>query len=218
MHLRLPALFTLLSALILGCTPAPPTPQGPDCTALRCVALTFDGGPNGNSAKILDILAGFHAHATFFVIGKQVVKAPELVARMAAEGHEIGNHSYSHPAFPRLSASQIEAELSATDAAISAAANGYTARLFRPPYGSISPRVLALLPNPPVLWDIDTHDWEAKSRAEIIRAAARAHPGNIILMHSFLGRTVGALPQILQTLTDKGFTFVTVSQMQAAPP
>jgi peptidoglycan/xylan/chitin deacetylase (PgdA/CDA1 family) len=192
--------------------------MGPDCTALRCVALTFDGGPNGNTARVLDILASYHAHATFFVIGKKVADGPALVARMAAEGHEIGNHGFSHTPFPRLSAAQIEAELTATNAAIAAAANGYTPHIFRPPYGSTSPRVEALLPYVPVLWNIDTHDWEAQNRSEIIRSASRARAGNIVLMHSFLGRTVGALPAILQSLTDKGFTFVTVSDLQSHQP
>ncbi len=213
MRLKLPALFYLLAAAFVGCTPLPPAPTGPDCSALRCVALTFDGGPNGNTAQVLDILASYHAHATFFVIGKKVANAPALVARMATEGHEIGNHGFSHTPFPRLSAAQIQTELSATNAAIAAAANGYIPQVFRPPYGSTSPRVAALLPYTPVLWDIDTRDWEAQSRAEIIRAASRARAGSIVLMHSFLGRTAGALPAILQILTDKGFTFVTVSEL-----
>ena len=217
MHHRLPALFALLSAFLLGCTPTPPVPQGPDCTALRCVALTFDGGPNGNTAQILDILARTQAHATFFVIGKKVVEAPELVARMAAEGHEIGNHSYSHTPFPRLTEAQIKAELAATDAAISAATGGTTPRLIRLPYASSSPRVLALLPAAPVRWSIDTHDWEAQSAAEVIAATGRARAGSIILMHSFIGHTVRALPYILQSLQTRGFTLVTISQMQVGP-
>lgn len=133
----------------------------------------------------MDILARNQAHATFFVIGNKVRAAPEVVARMVAEGHGVSNHSWSH-----------------------------TPLVFRPPYGSISPRVAAILPYTPTLWTTDTHDWEAQNRAEILRTAARTHPGSIIRMHSFIGLTVRALPQFLQTLSDRGFTFVTVSQLQ----
>lgn len=215
MRIFLPALFI---GALFGCTPLPEAPTGPDCTALRCVALTFDGGPNGNSEPVLDILAAYQAHATFFLIGKNVGKAPEIVARMASAGHELGNHSWSHTPLPRLSEAQIIAEIESTNAAIAAASGGITPLVFRPPYGSYSPRVAAILPYAPILWNLDTNDWDAQSSAEIVRAAARARPGMIILMHSFVGHTVRALPRILQTLTDKGFTFVTVSELQARQP
>lgn len=183
---------------------------------LACVALTFDGGPNGNTAQILDILASQHATATFFVIGKNISAAPDLVARMVQEGHEVGNHSWSHVPLPRLSAAQIEAEITATNQAISAATGGVVPLVFRPPYGSYSPRVAAIVPYTPTLWNLDSDDWEAPSSAYILQRVRRARPDMVILMHSFVGKSVRALPQILTALAAKGLTLVTVSQLMAA--
>ncbi len=192
----------------------PVAPSGPDCTALRCVAITFDGGPTGNTAAILDILAENRAKATFFVIGKQVERQPELVARMAAEGHEIGNHSWSHVPFPRLSQAQILKELADTDAAIQIAANGYAPRVFRPPYGSYSPRVASIIADAPTYWDLDPNDWEITSSAEIAQQVQQARPGMIVLLHSFAGASLRALPSILQSFQTRGYTMVTVSELR----
>ncbi len=218
MRIRLPRfLLPLFILFIAGC--AAPPPPGPDCSATPCVALTIDDGPNRNTAQVLDILAAYNAKATFFVVGSRVEAAPELVARMVAEGHEVGNHSWSHIPFPRLPEAQILAELENTNAAVSAATEGYTPQLFRPPYGSYSPRVAAIVPYAPVLWTIDTGDWEAAGYQEIVRhVRQKSGPGSVILMHGFTRKTVRALPEILQNLVDRGFTFVTVSQLLARRP
>lgn len=215
---RLPAFLLLyLSIALLGCSNLPPLPpEGPDCTVQRCLALTFDGGPDGNTAQILDILALHNATATFFLIGKKVASAPALVARIALEGHELGNHSWSHIPLPRLTEAQILADISATNTAIEAATNGIRPLVFRPPYGSSSPRVDQILPYDPVLWDLDSRDWDSKNRSAILREVGRARPGMILLFHSFVGATVRALPQVLQNFTDRGYTLVSVSQILAA--
>lgn len=208
--------FLATALFALGCTPQPPMPAGPDCAVLACVALTFDGGPNGNTAQILDILARQHATATFFVIGKNISSAPELVARMVQDGHEVGNHGWSHVPLPRLSAAQIETEITATNQAIAAATGGVIPLVFRPPFGSYSPRVAAIVPYAPILWNLDSDDWEAPSSAYILQRVSRAHAGMVILMHGFVGKSVRALPQVIQRLEAKGLTLVTVSQLLAA--
>ena len=211
-----PGIWLILSAFVLQSCAGPvvePVVPPPDCAQLQCVALTFDGGPDGNTAEILDILVANGARATFFVIGKKVAEAPELVARMVAEGHEIGNHSWSHVPFPRLTEPQILAELATTNRAIAAAADGYEVKIFRPPFGSYSPRVAAIVPYAPVLWNVDANDWRQVSSAEIARQVGRAKPGMIILMHSFVGASVRALPEILRQFRARGFTLVTVSEL-----
>ncbi|MCF6272478.1 MAG: polysaccharide deacetylase family protein [Rhodobacteraceae bacterium] len=208
--------WILLGALFLqGCVePAPsPAPLAPDCSTLRCVALTLDGGPDGNTAKILDILAQNRAKVTFFVIGSQVSKAPELVKRMVDEGHEVGNHGWSHVPFPSLTELQIRAELANTNQAIFDASGGYEVQIFRPPYGSYSPRVAAIVSYNPVLWNLDPNDWEGGRSAEISRQVGMAQPGTIVLMHSFVAASVRALPDIIQQLRARGITLVTVSEL-----
>lgn len=135
---------------------------------------------------------------------------------MVEAGHEVGNHSWSHVPLPRLSEPQIRAEITATNQAVARATGGYTPVVFRPPYGSFSPRVAAIVPYAPIRWNLDSDDWEAQSSAEIIARVSRARAGMIILMHSFVGKSVRALPHIIRNLQAKGFTLVTVSQLQAA--
>ena len=197
-----------------GCIQPPVPAPVSECATIPCVAITFDGGPTGNTVRILDILAENDAKATFFVIGKQAVNAPELVARMAAEGHEIGNHSWSHVPFPRLSEAQIMAELENTNAAILAATGGYEVSIFRPPFGSYSPRVASIVPYAPVYWDLDPNDWESTSSAEIARLVGRAKPGMVVLLHSFSGASLRALPQIIKTFRARGFRMVTISELR----
>ncbi|MCF6273561.1 MAG: polysaccharide deacetylase family protein [Rhodobacteraceae bacterium] len=152
----------------------------------------------------------------FFVIGKNINSAPELVARMVQDEHEVGNHGWSHVPLPRLSAAQIETELTATNQAIAAATGGVIPLVFRPPFGSYSPRVAAIVPYAPSLWNLDSDDWEAPSSAYILQRVSRARPGSVILMHGCVGKSVRALPQIIQRLEAKGLTLVTVSQLLAA--
>lgn len=185
------------------------------------VALTFDDGPDLRyTTAILDILKEEGVKATFFVVGTQVDKYPEVVQRMVEEGHAVGNHSYRHKDLSKLSASQILAEIRKTDKALEEAL-GTTPLLFRAPYGAVSDtlkKTLAKHDRRLVGWTVDTRDWSGTSIAdmrEMIRNEAL--PDGIILMHSFgskhIANTVEMLSDVIRDLRELDFSFVTADEI-----
>ena len=190
------------------------------------VALTFDDGPNPPyTGHILGILARYQVPATFFCVGLQASAHPADIAGMAAAGHGLGNHTWSHPFLPDLTRAQLAEQLDRTDEAVSRAAGGREPGPFRPPYGSRSPDVLRWLDergSPIVLWDVDPSDW-ARPGAVVIagRVLTQARPGTIILMHDGGGdrsQTVAALPLIIEGLLDRGFRFTLAAALLAQAP
>lgn len=184
------------------------------------IAMTFDDGPSDKlTPELLDILAAHHIHATFFVIGKSVVQHPEIVQRAVREGHEIGNHSWSHPAFGKMRDDKVRAELQKTDDAIRAAV-GTRPVLMRPPYGSITARqkqwIHADFGYRTILWDVDPLDWKRPGPAVVTsRIVKETRPGSIILSHDIHAGTIKAMPATFDQLEAKGFKFVTVSELIA---
>jgi len=191
------------------------------------VALTFDDGPNPPyTGQILGILARYQVPATFFCVGLQASAHPADVARMAAAGHGLGNHTWSHPFLPDLTRAQLAEQLDRTDEAVSRAARtGAGPGLFRPPYGSRSPDVLRWLGergSPIVLWDVDPSDWARPGAAVIAgRVLMQTRPGTIVLMHDGGGnrsQTVAALPLVIEGLLDRGFRFTRLDALLPASP
>ena len=188
----------------------------------RRVALTFDDGPHPvHTAPLLDALAELGAPATFFVVGRDVDANPELVARIAREGHELGNHTYRHRYLPLARSRSVERELRATDQAVSRAA-GIIPRIARPPWGGRSPRnvrVFQRLRKRLVLWDVNSFDWKGKPAAQVVeRVLARARAGSIILMHEARDggeTTIAAVRLLVPALRARGFELVTVSHALA---
>lgn len=186
------------------------------------IALTFDDGPHPHyTAEILDLLAKWEVHATFFVIGKNAEAHPELVRRMAAEGHEIGNHTYSHPRLRGIGFEELAAEIS-KNRTLLAALTGTAPTLFRPPEGVTNPNVLAIAEAAPcrvVLWSIDTRDWALRPAGEIVRSVLHdVKDGDIILFHDYVvgkSPTPTALRLLLPRLVEMGYSFVTVSELTA---
>ncbi len=182
------------------------------------IALTFDDGPQQKlTPKLLDLLAAHHIKATFFVIGQNVVEHPQIVARAMREGHEIGNHSWSHPNLGKMSDEGVRRQLQETDEAI-VRATGVHPVLMRPPYGSLTPRqrrwVHAEFGYDIVLWDVDPLDWKRPGPSVICnRIVAETRPGSIVLSHDIQAGTIAAMPQVLSDLEAKGFKFVTVSEL-----
>jgi peptidoglycan-N-acetylglucosamine deacetylase len=184
----------------------------------RRVALTFDDGPDPDrTPALLDALAAVDAPATFFVLGAHVNAHPELTARVAREGHELGNHTYSHPYLPLVRSRRVAAELAAADSAIERA-TGVVPSLARPPYGGRSPRnvrVFDRLGKRLVLWDVNSFDWKGMAADAIVeRVLARTRPGSIILLHE--ARTGGevtieAVRKLVPALRARGFELSTVS-------
>ncbi len=194
-----------------------------DCTRAKCIALTFDDGPGAHTARLLDILKESHAHASFFVIGKNAAAHPELVKRMQAEGHTVGNHTWSHKSLPLLSPGNIDTELSQTNNAIENIL-GTKPTYMRPPNGAISPNVFQALLRANmtgVMWSVDTRDWADRS-ADIVysRVVSGAKPGAIIILHDIHKTSVDAVPRILKALQRQGYALVSIDELfgpNAAP-
>jgi peptidoglycan/xylan/chitin deacetylase (PgdA/CDA1 family) len=187
----------------------------------KLIALTFDDGPDKRyTTDILDILKEKGVKATFFVVGQQVTKNPEVLQRIVDEGHAVGNHTYHHKDLSKLNKQQIIEEVKTSDAAIKKAI-GYTPSMVRAPYGAVSDTLKVLLKSNNrelVGWNIDTRDWAGTSSADIRKMIKNeAKPGGIILMHSFGGKhiknTVQALPDVIDDLVEKGYTLVTADQI-----
>jgi len=184
------------------------------------IALTFDDGPSTKlTPKLLDLLAAHQIKATFFLIGENAAEHPELVAREAREGHEIANHSWSHPNLAKMSDDGVRAQLRKTEDAIrSAISNRPT--LMRPPYGSISVRQKKWINQEfgykIVLWDVDPLDWR-RPGANVVcnRIVKNTRAGSIVLAHDIHPGTIEAMPCVLKELEAKGFKFVTVSELIA---
>lgn len=190
-------------------------------TSSKVVALTFDDGSDGtNINRILNILSANNVTATFFLTGSGTSNHPSWIRNIAVRGHQIGNHSYSHPDFRTLTAAQMKSELDRTEAIVKSTTGKTTKPIFRAPFGSTNAAVLQGVGNAgythTIHWDIDSLDWTGNSTATIVnRVVNNAAPGSIILMHTGAGAsgTPGALPTIISRLKAQGYQFVTVSEM-----
>lgn len=191
-----------------------------DCRVVKCVAITFDDGPGLYTDKLLAALRAADAKATFFVLGEVSAARPAALKRIAAAGHEIANHTWSHRALPSLTDAQVRGELTRS-ADVIESITGTRPELMRPPYGSLSARVIGILGLrewPIVLWDVDPEDWKYKNADTLYRRIlARTAPGSIVLLHDIHATTVAALPRILAELADRGYAFVTVSDLYGRP-
>ena len=183
------------------------------------IALTFDDGPHPiYTAQILDILSQYHIHATFFVIGENVELCPEMLQRTVNEGHEIGNHTQTHP-LKSLSREQMERELSDCEATIGEWID-CRPHLFRPPGGILSGTLTALAEDyryRVILWSVDTRDWAHTPVAQITKTVLdEVGAGDIILMHDGIksnSPTPEALRILIPELLARGYRFVTVSEL-----
>lgn len=184
------------------------------------IALTFDDGPSAKlTPKLLDLLASHHIKATFFLIGENAAEYPDIVAREAREGHEVGNHSWSHPNFGKMSDESVRSQIRRTDEAIKDAI-GSSPTLLRPPYGSITARQKKWINQEfgykIVLWDVDPLDWRRPGPSVVCnRIVKNTRAGSIVLSHDIHPGTIEAMPCVLKELEEKGFKFVTVSELIA---
>jgi peptidoglycan/xylan/chitin deacetylase (PgdA/CDA1 family) len=196
------------------------------------MALTYDDGPNDpHTRHLLDVLARHHARATFFLIGKYVRQRPEIARAIQSAGHEIGNHTYSHPNLIFLSAAKVRQELDDCNKALEDAL-GVKPTLFRPPFGGRRPNVLRTaraMGMQPIMWSVTAYDWSAKSAAAIVAkatsqvASRRKAKSEIVLLHdgghlafgADRSHTVEATSQLLQKYADK--KFVPISQLAGYP-
>lgn len=192
----------------------------PDQRPRQKVALTFDDGPDlRNTPKILDILKNEGVVATFFVVGNQVERYPEVLVRIFNENHLIANHSRTHADFTTLTNEEIiSLELEPTSQAVEKL-TGYYPTIMRPPWGSLRVDSISFLREQGwriVRWSLDTFDWDStRNKPEQImsRILANHHPNAIILMHCNGPATTKVLPDIIETLRNLNYDFVTVDQL-----
>ncbi|WP_327432767.1 polysaccharide deacetylase family protein [Streptomyces sp. NBC_01236] len=190
-----------------------------DCREVKCIALTFDAGPSEHSARLLDILKEKQVPATFFLLGKRhIEKYPELVKRMAAEGHEVASHTWDHKILTRITPEQIREELKKPNDAIEKL-TGHKPTLMRPPQGRTNDTVHKIsreLGLAEVLWSVTAKDYQT-SDPELIqkRVLEQSSRDGIILLHDLYPGTVPAVPGIIDALKKRGYVFVTVPQLLA---
>jgi peptidoglycan-N-acetylglucosamine deacetylase len=184
------------------------------------IALTFDDGPNATlTPKLLDLLAAHQMKATFFVVGQNAADHPDILRRAIREGHEIANHSWSHPNLARMSDESVRRELQKTDDAIFAAI-GKHPTLLRPPYGSMTARQKRWIHDDfgyrIIIWDVDPLDWKRPGPSVVCnRILKETRAGSIVLAHDIHPPTIEAMPATFDQLDRKGFKSVTVSELLA---
>lgn len=189
------------------------------------LALTFDDGPDHKyTPQILDTLKKYKIKATFFVVGTQIQKNPAVFQRIIREGHEIGNHSYQHLKVSELSTAAIRFQLQKNNEIIRRSGGPKETNIFRPPYSAIDPASITTIGKQRyqiVLWTIDSLDWRALKKPQVEKNILPAiENGSIILQHCAadskkedLSGSVNCLPDIIRTAHQKGFRFVTISQL-----
>ena len=184
------------------------------------IALTFDDGPHPHlTPAILDVLKKYKVHATFFLVGENVKNYPHIAERILKEGHEIGNHTYTHGRVSEQSFFEMKKEIEHCEAAIYEQTE-YKTKLFRPPEGFLDGKIKSLseeMDYSVILWNIDTKDWAHASPKNICQnVTEHISPGSIILMHdyiSFDSPTPEALELFLPILLERGYQFVVVSDL-----
>ncbi|MDF2636387.1 MAG: polysaccharide deacetylase [Pelosinus sp.] len=194
-------------------------------TTQKVVALTFDDGPYPPyTGQVLDVLKEYHVPATFFVVGQNVEKYPELVKRISVEGHQLGNHTYHHVDLLKVDRKVIAEEIDNTNKAI-VAATGISPHLMRPPHGFRDPAVMEMMAErnlKVVEWSVMSRDWTNPGVDVIVeRTVNKVKNGSIVLLHDGDGITsqasrmqsVEATRRIIQILSAQGYRFVTVDEI-----
>ena len=188
----------------------------------KLVSISFDAAwGNEDTQQLIDILGQYNVKATFFVVGEWADKYPESVKALAEAGHEVMNHSNTHAHYPQLSVDEVVADLNACNDKIEAI-TGVRPTLVRLPYGDYDDNSISAVRSigmEPIQWDVDSLDWKDLSAEEITqRVTSRVQPGSIVLFHNAALHTPEALPVILSTLLQEGYTFVPISQIILTQP
>ena len=185
--------------------------------AEKVVAMSFDAAwGNEDTGQLIDIMNKYNVKTTFFVVGGWVDKFPESVKQLSDAGHEIMNHSNTHPHMTQISVEKMKEEAIKCDEKIKAI-TGVKPTLFRAPYGDYNNQVIQAMRETghfTIQWDVDSLDWKDLTAAEITdRVVSKVKPGSIILFHNAALHTPEALPKIIETLQKDGYKIVPVSQL-----
>ena len=180
----------------------------------RYAAITFDDGPlRSTTARLLDGLRERGASATFFLVGERIAGNEDLVLRMKEEGHQVGNHSWSHVKLQGAAPETIRREVDKTDQMLWDLLGEGTYWL-RPPYGLLNASEKQLIHVPMVHWSVDPKDWEVLNKDIVVRTVLReVQPGDIILLHDIYDTSVDAALAIVDALSEQGYWFVTVEEL-----
>lgn len=208
-------LVLLAAALRFGEGETVPAEGGAEIPAgEKYVALTFDDGPRrGTTDRLLDGLKERRATATFFLIGQQIEDNADLVCRMAEEGHQIGNHTWSHQRLDGAAPDQAAQEVERTEAALETLLGGGEYWL-RPPYGQVNAGTEASFGVPLVKWSVDPRDWESRNTGKVTQAILEnVEPNSIILLHDIYPTSVDAALRVVDRLQEEGYWFVTVEEL-----
>lgn len=178
------------------------------------VALTFDDGPKAElTDRLLNILAKHNAKATFYILGRSIAGNEEILKRQVAEGHELGNHSWTHDNLTEISLEQLQYEIHHTQEVIKSI-TGLTPKTLRAPYGAYNEQVARVANMPLVNWNVDSNDWSYRNvRHNVNTVISQASSGSIILMHDIHHESVDSVEEIIVKLKQKGYQFVTVSEL-----
>lgn len=177
------------------------------------IALTFDDGPNHNTAKILTTLEKYHIKATFFILGRNIEGNEKVIKKMSDLNMEIGNHMYSHKLLTKLTSDEITKEIKKVDNLIFEI-TGKNPTLIRPSYGSYNNRIKKIMDRPIIIWNIDTLDWKYHNSKKIYKRVMKSiSDGDIILMHDIYNATANSLELIIPELLKEDYQFVTVSEL-----
>ena len=200
---RLTALASTVALSAVGLAVAATPSSAAVCNGY--VALTFDDGPNSSTSALLSVLRANGARATMFNVGQTVQSNPSAARAQVDAGMWMANHSWNHAHMTSMNQSQMQSDLSQTNAAIQSA-TGVRPQLFRPPYGetnSTLQSVASSLGLRQVIWDVDSQDWNGASVSQIVSNASRLQAGQVILMHDGIQNTRNAIPQIMANLTSR---------------
>lgn len=200
-------------------------PEGAKVYYTRCevdqpiIAITFDDGPHPEfTPRLLDTLKERQIHATFYMVGRNVTAYPKIVKRMVDEGHEVANHSWSHPSLSGMGTESVRSQLKRTHEAIVKAC-GVAPLTYRPPYGAIRLQQRGAIQvefgYPTIIWDVDPLDWKTPRSVKRVhdQVLSQTRNGSIVLLHDIHQTTVDAMPATLDALMERGYKMVTVTQL-----
>lgn len=181
----------------------------------KLIAITFDDGPSpSHTGRLLDGLKERGVKVTFFCQGSAADANMSLLERAYADGHEIGSHTWNHPELTTISDDAVRSQLSRTEAVFDKVCGSKAEYLVRPPYGSTNEHTRSLIPNPLILWSVDTRDWELLNTYSVRDMILQeAYDGAIILLHDIHGTSVDGALLAIDKLLQQGYELVTVSEL-----
>lgn len=217
---RIPIVFIMIFILIIPVSYANPAVINRGNPNVKQMSLTFDdGGSAKNVRSVIDTLDKYNVKATFFFVGSFIEKNPELIKDIVSRGHDVANHSYSHPELTKLSYAKVKNELLKSQTLLKNITGQEMKPYLRPPYGSHNSTVLKAAADTGhshiVMWNVDTEDWKGKTPMQLTKhVVSNSGNGNIVLMHTASSsNSYKALPDIIKGLQNKGYKLVTISEL-----